>query len=290
MRRARPGRAVGASALANVLLGSALVLLGSANAQTDTFAEIQRKDTNIVVTLKARSADGARFIGNNRNCEPDVTTSLFYGPPPGYVDTAVDTDTHLRSNVAVIRTPSATGGDTGGATAPVTGADSDPADQQTLELYDGTVVIGRPGCIESEERSKDAGVQLLQGRTTVSGTRFFLDQGSDVGTMDGPITLSRAADGSSPALDATAQSMTLNTQDKHATLQGDVQVVSEDRTTTAETLELDETAGVAVLTGSPARSVKGGDVLQGERLLYYLDSNDVVVLGSVYGELEFDLQ
>ena len=65
---------------------------------------------------------------------------------------------------------------------------------------------------------------------------------------------------------------------------------SEERTTTGETLELDEEAGTAVLTGSPARSVKGNDVLEGGRLLYYLDSDDVVVIGNVEGELEIDLE
>ena len=43
-------------------------------------------------------------------------------------------------------------------------------------------------------------------------------------------------------------------------------------------------------TGSPARSVKGNDVLEGSTLLYYLDSDDVVVIGNVSGELEFDLE
>ena len=78
--------------------------------------------------------------------------------------------------------------------------------------------------------------------------------------------------------------------EQRATLSGTVEVVSEERTTTGETLELDEEAGTAVLTGSPARSVKGNDVLEGGRLLYYLDSDDVVVIGNVEGELEIDLE
>lgn len=298
----RAGRVSAALAMGGPLvLVGALLLGGHAFAQSDTFVELQRKDTRIVVTLMARSADGARFIGNNRNCEPDVSTSLFYGPEPGYVDTAVDERTHLRSNVAIIRTPVSAPtasseddpADVSRETVPTDAAgkreQDDPAEQQTLELYDGSLVIGRPGCIEEEDRATDASVQLVQGRTKVLGTRFFLDRGAETGTMDGPITLAREADGDSPSLEATADSMTLDTQDKHATLHGDVRVMSEDRTTTATTLELDEDAGVAVLTGAPARSVKGNDVLQGERLLYYLDSNDVVVLGNVYGELEFDV-
>jgi len=36
--------------------------------------------------------------------------------------------------------------------------------------------------------------------------------------------------------------------------------------------------------------VKGTDVLQGNRLLYYLDSDDVVVIGNVTGEIEIELE
>ncbi len=251
-----------------------LALAPAAAAQTESQVTLKRKDTDIVVTLKARYADGARFIGNNPNCQTGMRQTLLYGPDPGYVDTRVGSDTELRSNVAIVLTPD-------GATA--------GGEQQTLELYDGTVNLSRPGCIDSEQRATAASVTLVQGRTTVKGTRFFLDQGTDTGTMDGPITLDRAADGASPALTATADTMTFDTQTRHATLHGNVRVTSQDRVTTADTLELDEAAGLALMTGSPARSVKGNDVLQGTRLRYYLDTNDVVVLGDVHGELDVTL-
>jgi len=167
-------------------------------------------------------------------------------------------------------------------------ATANPAEQQTLELFDGTITISRPGCIDTQDRVTTPSVTLIQGRTTVKGTRFFLDQGEDAGSMDGPIVLDRAAKGDSPALKATADSMTFDTQTRHTVLDGNVRVTSADRTTTASTLELDEKAGVAVLTGSPARSVKGQDVLQGNTLRYYLNSNDVVVLGNVQGDIQIN--
>ncbi|MEJ2292405.1 MAG: LptA/OstA family protein [Deinococcales bacterium] len=313
-------------------------------AQTESQVTLTRKDTTIVVTLKAQYADGARFIGNNPNCKPGMRQTLLYGPDPGYVDTRVGNDTELRSNVAIVLTPDTSGGTGAASGAPGTGpaagsgtgeagaaasgtagtgtagtagaagagadaaAPSDaaaasptqpatkpatkpattpaPGEEQTLELYDGTVTLSRPGCIESEKRSQEPSVTLVQGRTTVKGTRFFLDQGSDTGTMDGPIQLDRAARGDSPALTASADRMLFDTQSRQATLLGNVKVTSQDRVTTADSLQLDEAAGVAVLAGKPARSTKGQDVLQGDRLRYYLNNNDVVVLGAVKGDLE----
>src|SRR5690606_42112622 len=91
------------------------------------------------------------------------------------------------------------------------------------------------------------------------------------------------------AVTASSESMSFAVGEKRATLTVAVVVTSQDRATSGDTLELDEEAGTAVLTGSPARSVKGADVLQGNRLLYYLDSDDVVVMGNVTGEIELEL-
>jgi len=240
----------------------------------------------------------------------------------------VGNDTELRSNVAIVLSPEATAGGTAASGAAAGGASGSAAsgaaggaaggsaaggasgsaagasaaggataasstaaagENQTLELYDGTVTLDRPGCIDTQQRAKKPSVTLVQGRTTVKGTRFFLGRGSDTGTMDGPIELVRAAAGDSPALTATADSMQFDTQTRHATLLGDVKVTSQDRVTTADSLALDEAAGVALLAGSPAKSTKGKDVLEGSRLRYYLNNNDVVVLGKVHGDLEVNI-
>lgn len=288
----------GARPSAAALLLASACLAPLAAAQTESQVTLTRKDTTIVVTLKAQYADGARFIGNNPNCADGARQTLLYGPDPGYVDTRVGKDTELRSNVAIVRAqdgPGAAGGNGGPGAASVgaaggpgsaASAGASPSDQQTLELFDGTITISRPGCIDTRDRVTTPSVTLIQGRTTVKGTRFFLDQGKDTGSMDGPIELDRAPKGDSPALNATADGMTFDTQTRHSTLKGNVRVTSGDRVTTADTLELDEKAGIAVLTGSPAKSVKGQDVLQGNTLRYYLNSNDVVVLGAVQGDIE----
>jgi len=244
-------------------------------AQTVTTFSLQRDDTELVIANLARAADGARSIGNNLNCEEGQRLTIVYGPAPGAVETRVE-EAVLTSQLAVIRTP----------------VDAEEgAEEETLELSDATVSFNRPGCLEEVTPADSPVVTLVQGRTTVEGTRFFLDSNDDIGRMDGPVHLTRAAesDGDEP-LTATASAMTFAVGEQSATLTGDVEVVSEERVTRGDSLELDEDAGTAVLTGSPARSVKGNDVLEGSTLLYYLDSDDVVVIGNVSGELEFDLE
>lgn len=249
--------------------------LGLVVAQTVTTFSLQRDDTELVISNLALAADGARSIGNNDNCEEGQRLTIVYGPEPGHVETRVE-DALLTSQLAIIRSPVES---------------EEGAEEETLELADAAVTFNRPGCIEETTPAETPVVTLVQGRTTVEGTRFFLDRNEDVGRMDGPIQLTREAqDEDGTPLVATSTSMTFAIGEQHATLTGDVEVSSEERVTTGESLELDEEAGTAVLSGSPARSVKGEDVLEGRRLLYYLDSDDVVVIGNVAGELELELE
>lgn len=248
--------------------------VGVALAQTDTSFTIVRDDEALTVTNLARAADGARSIGNNRNCSEGQRVTIVYGPAPGHVETRMQ-DALLTSRLAVITTPAEAGEGTG---------------EETLELAGDSITFTRPGCIDERTPSESPAVTLEQGKTTVVGSRFFLDRGTDLGEMTGPVTLERAAEGDAAPLRATAEAMVFSVGKQAATLTGAVTVVSEERTTTGERLELDEDAGTAVLTGNPARSVKGEDVLSGNRLLYYLDSDDVVVMGNVSGTLEIDLE
>lgn len=254
------------------IVGVALVALAAA--QTVSRFTVTRDDTELIISNLAQAADGARSIGNNANCVEGQRLTIVYGPDPGHVETRVE-DAVITSSLAVVSTPVDAEAEEG---------------QDTLELTDVQVVFNRPGCIEEATPVEDPAVTLVQGRTTVLGTRFFLDRDEDVGVMDGPISLTREAevDGEAP-LTASSTAMTFAVGEQRATLTGDVQVTSEERVTTGETLTLDEEAGTAVLTGSPARSMRGEDVLEGSRLLYYLDSDDVVVLGNVSGELEVEL-
>lgn len=244
-------------------------------AQTVTTFSLVRDDTELLISNHALAADGARSIGNNVNCEEGQRLTIVYGPSPGRVETLVE-DAVLTSSLAVIRTPREA---------------EEGEEAETLELTDAAVTFSRPGCIEEAVPAAEPRVVMVQGRTTVEGTRFFLDRDEDVGVMDGPISLVRTgASADEEPLTATSDSMSFAVGEQRATLTGAVMVTSQERSTSGDTLELDEEAGTAILTGSPARSVKGADVLQGNRLLYYLDSDDVVVIGNVSGEIELELE
>jgi len=258
---------------AALLIALAVAAGGVVVAQTSTTFTIKREDTEMVVTNLAKAADGARTIGNNRNCVEGERMTIVYGPAPGHVETRVE-DALLTSRLAVITTPDDAAEHSG---------------EETLELTGDDVTFSRPGCIEDRTPPQTPAVTLEQGKTTVVGTRFYLDRETDLGEMTGPITLERGAEEGKEPLRATADAMEFAVGEQKATLTGNVVVVDADRKTTGERLELDEDAGTAVLTGNPARSVKGNDVLTGQRLLYYLDTSDVVVIGNVTGELEIDL-
>ncbi|HEX7005409.1 MAG TPA: LptA/OstA family protein [Trueperaceae bacterium] len=257
-------------------VGALLFLLalagGVALGQTPNVARIERNDTTIVITNEALAENGARTVGN-LPCE-GVRTSVFLGPPND-VEMVIDDETTIRSSIAIIERPQGDEGSEG---------------QETIEMLDGTIVFApRPPCPEEFIPAEDQTVVLEQGRTTISATRFFLDREVDVAQLEGPIGLRREPEGDAEQLSATADSMTYDLETDRSTLSGNVRVEAGDRVTEAEKLELDEAAGLATLTGTPARSVQGEDEIAGNTLLYYLDSNDVIVVGNVKGELEVDL-
>jgi len=272
----RRGGIIRGWAFASGLAG--MMLLGVVLGQSAPTLTIEREDATIVITQRAQSAAGARFVPGNKNCEEGILTSIFYGPPPGFIETVID-NTRLTSTAAIIRAPRENGGGEGQG-----------KDQQTIDLFGGSVNFNRPGCPEEITRSEEATVTLEQGRTMVHGSSFFLDRGTDIGHMAGPVTLERAAAGEASALEASADALELNVATERSTLSGNVRVVSGERVSEAEALELNEDEGLAIMTGNPARSREGDNVLEGMRLLYYLDSNDVVVVGNVRGTLEVELR
>lgn len=228
----------------------------------------------------------------NRNCEEGFLTNVFFGPVPGFVETSFE-ETVLLSQVAVVRVPrerAAEAGTDDAAANDAATADA-AADDETVELYGGLVSFDRPGCIAGVDAADARPVELRQGRTTVLGDRFFLDRGTDVATMDGPVTLTRTpAEGDGgPPLEATAGEMTFDVERERATLIGAVVVTSGERVSEADRLELDEAAGVALLTGSPAVSRRGADEVRGNELRYDLETDEVVATGAVSATFEVDL-
>jgi lipopolysaccharide export system protein LptA len=250
------------------LLG-ALAAAALAQGGTATTVTVERGERVITVVQRALASDGARSILNNPNCEDGVRTNLFVGPPPGFVQTTIEA-TRLTSAIAIVRVP-------------------DGDEDETIELLPGRATVDRPGCLEAVDAADAEPVTLEQGRTTVTGTRFFLEQDTDLARMDGPIALSRASDDGAVTLAATAGALLLDVKTEVATLEGDVVVTSDDRVSRADRLELDESAGIALLTGDPAVSTRGGEEVRGRTLRYDLETDDVVAIGGVGATFEIDL-
>lgn len=269
-----------------IVVGAALAL-----AQGLPTVTVTRGERTIVIAQRTAGSEGARTVLANRNCEEGVLTNVFFGPVAGFVETSFE-ETVLLSQVAVVRVPRSDPVPPADAATPDDATDPPAAgDEETVELYGGRVTFDRPGCIAEVDADDARPVELRQGRTTVLGGRFFLDRGTDVATMDGPVTLTRAPEEGDdrPPLEATAGEMTFDVERERATLIGAVVVTSGERVSEADRLELDEAAGVALLTGSPAVSRRGGDEVRGNALRYDLETDEVVATGAVSATFEIQL-
>lgn len=234
---------------------------------------LTRNDRIIEVQQFAPQAEGGQFRTNVPDCEPDLRLSTVFAPSPYAVVTRI-ADTSIVSQVVLARRPPR---EEGGE------------DRQTLEMFGGTLEMSENFCPQNVERSGQPDVFIVQGRTTVSGTDLLYDNATGLANLSGPVDLQRTGEDGQPPITATSQRLVFNVDTDLSTLEGDVEVISDKRTSHADTLELNEAEGVAVLHGNPARSTEGANVLEGSTLLYFLDSDDVVVVGGVTGTLELDL-
>lgn len=264
----------------------------AALAQTATRLLLERSDATILIVNAGRADEGARSILALGGCldDPSLESNLFYAPGGG-VSARIQQDdgepATVEAPLIIVVRPdgpppdeerSADGGVDGGA----------PADQETIEALDATATFGRPPCLDTVETADPPRITLTQGRTTAVGGRFFLDRGADVGTMDGPVTLRREASGDGQPVDADADALAFDLAAGRSILTGNVEVRSGDRVSSADRLELDEEAGVAILSGTPAVSREGSDEVRGARLIYDLETNDVVAEGGVEATFEID--
>jgi hypothetical protein len=131
-------------------------------------------------------------------------------------------------------------------------------DKAKLELFGGTLTTDEEThCPDKVVRTEQTDVTLKQGRTTITGKTFNYDN--------------------------------YNVDTDQKILTGNVKIESQDRVSEADKLEYDEKNSIAVLYGNPAKSTKGEDVLQGKVIVYYLDSNDVVLKGDIQGTVTVNL-
>lgn len=236
----------------------ALVAVALAQATLPSF-ELRREGRVITVQQTASDAEGGVFASRTGCRAEGMVLTTVYAPAPKRVETTVN-EVVIRSSIVLREQPSGN------------------QDQAVLDLFGGTLVFNpETFCPEAITPSELPEVTLSQGRTTITGTRFRYDNATGIGTMAGPVNLSRLAEGDSPALTARADRLEFDVDADTTVLRGNVRVESEDRFSEAETLELDEAAGVAVLRGEPARSRQGGDTVEGRVIIYDINTNDVVV-------------
>lgn len=267
---------------------------GLAYAQSATRLSLDRGDTLIEIVNEGRAADGARSILDLAGCVPGeaVRSSYFYAPEGGATTRIAQpgggTPAMVTAPLVTVLRPERAEESNDGGEQDGEGNGEQGGDEETIEAMDATAGFGRPPCLENVEEAENPDVQLVQGRTTVVGGHFRLDRGSRVATMDGPVALTRAPEGDGAPVEATADGLRFDLDDERATLSGTVRVEAGSRVSEAEELELDEAAGLATLRGSPAISRDGSDEVRGARLLYDLETNDVVVEGGVEASFEFE--
>ncbi len=258
---------------------------------------IQREgDDPIQVIQNAESAAGARFIPGNGNCKDDATVSTFLAPAPGFVEMLIN-DMRITSTVALVEKPKAEngGGSRGGSggagqtNESVNNSNANNSNNETIEMFGGSLDFNDTLCPKNVERSSAADVTIEQGRSTTKGTLLNYDNATGEGDLTGPVALERTAEGDSPALSVSAtDGLTINADENVSTFRGGVQTTSEGRSSSADTLEYNEEAGIAILRGSPARSQEGDDVVEGSVIEYDINSNDVVVKEKVRGTFEYN--
>ncbi len=252
-------------------------------AQSATRLLLERADARIEVVNRGRADQGARSILDLAGCleeRPADRSNLFYAPDEGVTTTVVQEGgepTRITAPLTIVVRPP--------RHADEDGADGNgaPDEAETIEALDATATFGRPPCLETVETAASPRVTLEQGRTTATGSRFFLDRDSDVGELDGPVSLERAAEGDGDPVGAEAERLRFDVGAGRSTLTGAVRVRSGERVSEADELELNEEEGVAILRGDPAVSRLGEDEVRGRRLAYDLETNDVVVEDGVSG-------
>ncbi|MCS7058677.1 MAG: DUF5666 domain-containing protein [Meiothermus sp.] len=196
-----------------------------------------------------------------------LTRSLFADPPPFRVQITFGEDARAYGAIARV--------------------------EQVREVNDHVYLTGGTArYIEEEDRleldlkPEPRAVEVQQGKSRAWGSRLDYDNQSGEAQVAGPIELERQ--GEKP-LKGSAERMVYNVDDEILRLLGGVRLVQEGRTTTAALAVVQEKDRVAFLYGTkekPVRSENKDGFVEGGKLLYNLDSGDVVVLEGVRGEFQ----
>ncbi len=132
-------------------------------------------------------------------------------------------------------------------------------------------------------RDGDQAVEVVQGKSRAWGRRLDYDNTTGKARVAGPIRLERA--GEKP-LNGSSQTLVYDLDEDTLTLQGEVVLVQQDRTTRAETAYVVESEGYAYLYGDPVVSQGPDGEVRGRVVRYRLDSGELLVLEGVEAVFE----
>ena len=195
---------------------------------------------------------------------------------------------------AATSTPAMPTGTTPALSTPVT-ATPPPANSPTTDRLTRCEVEAKVSTVQGS-------VNVTQGKTRLKGSKLLYDDSDGIARIDGPITFVRdgtSSDGASPAsassssaansLTGNSASIEVNVDDQTTTLVGGVTLKNGARTSSAERVEYDDAANVAILrgsAGSPAKTVTADQTLTASVIRYNLDTGSVVAIGPVAGEFQ----
>ncbi len=200
---------------------------------------------------------------------------------------------------AATSTPAMPTGTTPALSTPVT-ATPPPANSPTTDRLTRCEVEAKASTVQGS-------VNVTQGKTRLKGSKLVYDDSDGIARIDGPITFVRdgtSSDGASPgsaspgsassssaanSLTGSSASIEVNVDDQTTTLVGGVTLKNGARTSSAERVEYDDAANVAILrgsAGSPAKTVTADQTLTASVIRYNLDTGSVVAIGPVAGEFQ----
>lgn len=198
---------------------------------------------------------------------PSLSRSLFADPPPYRVQVSFGEDAK--------------------AFAAITRVEQIRGVNDFVFMTGGTArYIEEEDRLELDLKPTSKAVEIQQGQSKAWGSRLDYDNQSGDARVAGPIALERR--GEKP-LQGSAQGMIYNVDDEILRLFGEISLLQDGRTSTADTAVVLEKDRIAYLYGSkdkPVRSQNKDGFVQGTKLLYHLDSGDVVVLEGVQGEFQ----
>ena len=266
-----------------LLLLAGLAVSVSAQTAPDTSKPAEEFPTTITVHRKDKTITAIRYGPNDAGlaviCAPPdsdpnaPTRSLLYDAPPYLVHVTISDNTILAPIATVLKQANGDG---------------------HLEAYKGTVkdAPDNPDACVLPTPTPDlqpASVQVLQGKTNLTGSKLTYDESDGLAVVDGPIVFNRPqapVNGVPDTLNGTSDRITINVDQSQTTLDGNVTLASRCRTSKAKRVLYDDKKNRAVLFGDPASSVeKNGNRVQGSELTYNLDTNDISINGAVTGSL-----